>query len=190
MWEPWNHKKGWVVRNTCLLTGAEEDSWEYLDCKIKPVNIKENQPWIFIGRTDDEVETPIFWLPDAKNWLIGKDLDARKNWKQEEMGMPEDEMVGWHHQLDGHEFEQVLGVGRIDREALYATVQRVTKTRARLSDWTELNWTISDVEHIFILLAIYMSFLEKSLLRSSTHFLIEQKIFWYWATWVCVYFGD
>ena len=65
----------------------------------------ENQSWIFSGRTDAEAETPILWPPDAKNWLIGKDPDSGKDWRQEEKGTTEDEMVGWHHQLDGHEFE-------------------------------------------------------------------------------------
>ena len=83
-----------------------------LDCKeIQPVNLKGNQSWIFIGRTDTEAETPILWLPDVKNWLIGKDPDAGKDWRQEEKGMTEDEMVGWHHRLNGHEFEWTLGVG-------------------------------------------------------------------------------
>ena len=77
-----------------------------LDCKeIHPVNPKGNQSWIFIGRTDTEAETPILWPPDAKNQLIGKDPDAGKDWRWEEKGMTEDEMVGWHHQLDGYEFE-------------------------------------------------------------------------------------
>ena len=79
--------------------------------EIKPVNPKGNQSWIFIGRTDAEAETPILWPPDAKNWLIWKDPDAGKDWRQEEKGMTEDEMVRWHHWLDGHEFEQALGVG-------------------------------------------------------------------------------
>ena len=77
-----------------------------LDSKeIQPVHPKGNQSWIFIGRTDTEAETPILWPPDAKNWLIGKDPDAGKDWRQEEKGMTEDEMVGWHHWLSGHEFE-------------------------------------------------------------------------------------
>ena len=77
-----------------------------LDCKeIQPVNPKGNQSWIFTGRTDAEAEAPIFWPPDAKSWLIGKDLDAGKDWRQEEKGMTEDERVGWHHWRDGHEFE-------------------------------------------------------------------------------------
>ena len=76
-----------------------------LDCKeIKPVNPKGNQSWIFIGRTEAEVQAPILWPPDAKNWLIGKDPDAGKDWKQEDKGMTEDKLVEWHHWLDGHEF--------------------------------------------------------------------------------------
>ena len=76
---------------------------------IKPVNPKGNQPWIFIGRTDAEAEAPILWPPDANNWFIGKDPDAGKDWRQEEKGTTEDEMIGWHHQLNGHEFEKALG---------------------------------------------------------------------------------
>ena len=76
---------------------------------IKPVNPKGNQLWIFTGRTDAESEAPILWPPDAKNWLFGKDPDAGKDWRQEEEGATEDELVGWHHWLNGHEFEQTLG---------------------------------------------------------------------------------
>ena len=81
----------------------------------KQVNIKGNQSWIFIGRTDAEGEAPILWPPDVKSWLIRKDPDAGKGWRQEEKGMTEDEMVGWNHQLDGHEFEQALGDGEGQR---------------------------------------------------------------------------
>ena len=82
-----------------------------LDCKeVQPVYLKENQSWIFIGRTDAEAETPILWPPYAKNQLIGKDPDTGKDWRQEEKGTTEDETVGWHHQLNGHEFKQALGV--------------------------------------------------------------------------------
>ena len=83
-----------------------------LDCKeIQPVHPKGDQSWVFMGRTDAEAETPILWPPYAKSSLIGKDSDAEKDGTWEEKGMTEDEMVGWHHRLDGHEFEQVLGVG-------------------------------------------------------------------------------
>ena len=88
-----------------------------LDCKeIQPVHPTGNESWFFIGRTDAEAETPILWPPDAKNWLLGKDPDAGKDWRQEEKRTREDEMVGWRHRLDGHEFEQAMGVV-MDREA-------------------------------------------------------------------------
>ena len=83
-----------------------------LDYKeINSVNLKGNQSWIFIGRTDAEGETPILWAPDEKNWFIGKDPDAGKDWRHEEKGTTEDKMVGWHHWLNGHEFEQAQEVG-------------------------------------------------------------------------------
>ena len=86
--------------------GVGEDFWESLDCKeIQPVHPKGDQSWVFIGRTDVEAETPILWPPDVKSWFIWKDPDAGKDWGQEEKGMIEDEMIGWHHRLKGHEFE-------------------------------------------------------------------------------------
>ena len=91
---------------------AEELMLLNLDCKdIKQVNPKRNQSWISIGRIDAEAEAPILWLPDAKNWLAGKDPDAGKDWRQQEKQTTEDEMVGWHHWLNGYEFEKALGVG-------------------------------------------------------------------------------
>ena len=108
-----------------------------LDCKIKPVNPKGNQPWIFIARSDADAEAPILWPNDVKNWLTGKDLDARKDWRQEEKGATEDEMVRWHHWLYGHEFEQALGVGD-GQGSLACCSPRGHKG----SDTTErLNWT-------------------------------------------------
>ena len=108
-----------------------------LDCKeIKPVNPKGNQSWIFIGRTDAEAETPILWPPDEKNWLIGKEPDAGKDWRQEEKGTAEDEMVGLHHWLDGRGFEQAAMV--LDREGSVLQVCGVTKSLTQLSNWTEL----------------------------------------------------
>ena len=107
MWEL-DYKESWVLKNWCFWTVALEKTLESpLDCKeIKPINPKGYQSWIFIGRTDAEAETPVLWPPDAKNWLTGKDPVAGKDWRQEEKGMTDDEMVGWHHWLDGHEFEQ------------------------------------------------------------------------------------
>ena len=111
MWE-FDYKESWMPKNWCFWTMELEKTLESpLDSKeIQPVHPKGNQSWIFIGRTDAEAETPILWLPDAKNWLLGKDLEARKDWRQEK-GTTEEEMVGWHHQLNGHEFEQAPGVG-------------------------------------------------------------------------------
>ena len=104
MWEL-GHKESWAPKNWCFLTVVLEKTLESpLDCKeIKPVHPKGNQSWIFTGRTNDEA--PILWPPDEKSWLIGKDPDAGKDWGQEEKQMIEDEIVGWHHWLDGHEFE-------------------------------------------------------------------------------------
>ena len=138
MWEL-AHKVGWVPKNRCFWTVVLEKTLESpLDRKeIQPVQPKGNQSWIFFGRTDAEADTPILWPPYAKNWLIGKDPDAGKDWKQEEKGTTEDEMVGWHHQLDGHEFEQLRELVT-DREAWQAAVHGVAKSQTRQSDWTEL----------------------------------------------------
>ena len=104
MWEL-DYKESWVLKNWCFWTwGVGEDSWGSLK-EIQPVHPKGNQSWLFIGRTDVEAETPILWLPDVKNWLLGKDSDAGKDWRWEQKGTTEDEMVGWHHWLNGREFE-------------------------------------------------------------------------------------
>ena len=118
-----------------------ESSYQRWLCKIKSVNPKGNQSWIFIGRTDAEAETLILWPPDAKNWLIGKDPDAGRDWRQEEKGTTEDEKVGWHHLLDGHEFEQVPGAGD-GQGGLVCCSPWVRK----VSDRTEqLNWPEPEV---------------------------------------------
>ena len=110
IWEL-DHKEGWALKNWCFRIMVLEKSLESsLDCKeIKPVNPKGSQPWIFIERTDAEAKAPIFWPLDAKDWLIGKDPDAGKDWRQEEKGTTENEMVGWHHWLNGHDFKHTLG---------------------------------------------------------------------------------
>ena len=112
MWEL-DYKEKWVLKNWCFWTVVLEKTLESpLGGKeIQPVHPKGNQSWIFIWRTDAEAEATILWPPDAKNWLIGKDPDAGKDWGQEEKATTEDEMVEWHHRLDGHEFEQAPGVG-------------------------------------------------------------------------------
>ena len=106
MWEL-DYKESRAPKNWCFSTVVLEKTLKSpLDCKeTQLVHPKENQSWIFIGRTDADAEAPILWLPDAKNWLIGKHPDAGKDWRWEEKGTTEDEMVGWHHRLDGHEFQ-------------------------------------------------------------------------------------
>ena len=106
MWEL-DYKENLVAKNWCFWTVVLEKTLESpLDCReIQLVHPKGNQSWTYIGRIDAEAETPVLWPPDVKNWLIGKDPDAGKDWSQEEKGMTEDEMVGWHHWLNGHEFE-------------------------------------------------------------------------------------
>ena len=108
MWEL-NHKEGWALKNWYFWTLVLEKTLESpLDCReIQSVHPKVNQSWIFTVRID--AEAPILWPPDVKNWLLGKDPDAGKDWRREEKGVTEDEMVGWHHRLNGHEFEQTLG---------------------------------------------------------------------------------
>ena len=133
-----------------LNCGVREDSW------IQEVHPKGNQSWIFIGKTDAKAETPILWPPDAKNWLTGKDPDAGKDWRQEEKGMTEDEMVGWHHRLGGHEFEQAPGVG--DGQGSLACCSPWGRKE---SDTTErLNWTDANlgVNHAMKFTALWVFF--------------------------------
>ena len=143
MWEL-DCKECWVLKNWCFWTVVLEKTLESpLDCKeIWPVHSKGNQSWIFIGKTDAEAETPLLWPPDAKNWLIGKDPDAGKDWKWEEKGMTKDEMVGWHHQWDGHEFDLALGVGDGQGSLVCCSpwVCRVRDNWVTEKNWTELGW--------------------------------------------------
>ena len=113
MWEL-DHKEGWAPKNLCFWTVLLKKTLESpFYCKeIKSVNNKGNQPWIFTGRIDAKAEAPILWLPAAKSRLTGKDPHAGKDWGQKEKGETEDEMVGWHHKLNGHKFEQTLGDGK------------------------------------------------------------------------------
>ena len=139
MWEL-DHKEGWAPKNGCFWTVVLEKTLESpLDNKeIKPVNPKGNQSWIFIGRTDAEAEASTLWPPDVKNWLIGKDPDVGKDWRQEEKGTTEDEMVGWHHWLDGHEFEQAPRDG-VGQRNLACCSPWGRKESEPLNDWTTIH---------------------------------------------------
>ena len=150
MWEL-DHKKGWAL-GWCFWTVVLEKSLEStLDCKeIKLVNPKGNQPWIFIGKTDAKAEVPVLWLPDAKNWLISKDPDAGKDWRQQK-GTTEDETVGWHHQVNGHEFEQTPG-DTGGQGSLVCCITWYCKASTRLSYWTTpsmgFSWLFIYIFHI------------------------------------------
>ena len=137
LWEL-DSKESWVPNNWCFWTVVWEKTLESpLDCKeIQPVHPKRDQSWVFIGRTNAEAETPILWPPHAKSWLIGKDSDAGRDWGQEEKGMTEDEMAGWHRWLDGLESQWTPGVGDGQGGLRFMGLQRVEH------DWmTERNWT-------------------------------------------------
>ena len=136
MWEL-DCKESWVPKNWCFWTVVLEKTPESpMDCKeIQPVHPKGNQSWLFIGRIDAEAEAeaPILWPPDVKNWLVGKDLDAEKDWKQEEKRVTEDEMVGWHHQLNDISWHKLQEIVK-NREAWRAWVRGITNSWTQLSD--------------------------------------------------------
>ena len=138
MWEL-DYKESWALKNWCFWNAVLEKTLESpLDCKeIQPVHPKGDQSWVFIGRTDAEDETPILWPPDAKSWLIGKDPDAGKGWRQEEQGTAEDQMVGWHHWLNGHGFGWTPGVG--DGERGLVCCDPWGRKESDTTEW--LNWT-------------------------------------------------
>ena len=168
MWEL-DYKEGWALKNWCFWTVVLEKTLESpLDCKeIQPVHPKGNQSWIFIGRTD--AEAPILWPPDVKNWLIGKDAGAGKDWRQEEKGMTEDEMVGWCHWLNGHESEQAPGVGEGQGSLVCCDPQghKESDTTERLNNTTTARKASGSGS--FSLLAIWT-------LTSSSH----SKLFYGW----------
>ena len=160
----------------CFWTVVLEKTLETpLDSKeIKPVNSKENQPWIFIGRTEAEAETPILWPPDVKSQLIGKDPDPGKDWRQEEKGMREDEMVGWHHQFNGQEFEQVLGVGDGQGSLVWCNPWALKE-----SDTTEqLNWLTSLQNRYY-----YLFYFKNEETKLQIKYLIPCHIDCKWRNW-------
>ena len=145
MWEL-VYKESWALKNRCFWTVVLEKTLEsLLDCKeIQPVHPKGNQSWTFIGRTDVESETPILGPPDVNNRLIGKDPDAGKDWRWEEKGTTEDEMIGWHHWLNGHEFKQAPGFGYGQ-----GSLACCSPWGCKESDTTDrLNWT--ELKNIFL----------------------------------------
>ena len=141
MWEL-DCEDSWVPKNWCFWTVVlEKTLLNPLDCKeIQQVHFKWNLSWVFFGRTDAKAETPIFWPPHVKSWLIAKDSDAERDWGQEEKGTTEDEMAGWHHWLNGHEFGWTPGDGDGQR-GLACCSHGVAMSRRRPSDRTELNQT-------------------------------------------------
>ena len=150
MWEL-DYKGSWAPKNWCFWTVVLKKTLESpMDFKeIQPVHPKADQSWVLIGMTDIEAETPILWPPDAKSWLIGKDPDAGKDWGQEEKGMTEDEMVGWHHRLNGHGFGWTPGAG--DEQGGLACCSswghKESDTTEQLN-WTELNVIVKSREKL------------------------------------------
>ena len=141
-------EESWAPKNWCFWTVVLEKTLESpLDCKeIQPVHPKGDQTWVFFGRNDAKAETPVLWPPHAKSWLIGKDSDAGRDWGQEEEAT-EDETVGWHHRLDGHEFEWTPGVG--DGQGGLACCNSWGHRVGH--DWaTELNWTENNQDYIVL----------------------------------------
>jgi len=136
MWKL-DYKESWVLKNWCFWTLVLEKSLEsHLDCKeIQLVHPKGNQFWLFIGRTDAESETPVLWPPDVKNWLIWKDPDSGKDWRQEEKGSTEDEVVRWHHRLNAHEFESTPAVG--DGQGGLACCSPWRRKELDMTEWSQ-----------------------------------------------------
>ena len=179
MWEL-DHKEGWVPKNWCFRNVVLEKTLESpLDYKeIKPSQSKRNQSWIFIGRTDVEAEAPILWPPDVKKWLVGKDPDAGKDREQEVEGMTEDKMVGWHHWLSGHEFEQTQG-GTEEQGSLMCCspwcCKESSMTLWRTISTTTIQPIIWGVEEVWI------NWYRKAALGHGRK---EQIWVWKWPSWI------
>ena len=154
MWEL-DHKEDWAPKNCCFWTVVLEKTLESpLHCKkIQTVHPKGYQSWMFIGSTDVEVESQLLWPPDAKNWLIGKDPDVGKDWRQNEKGTPEDEMVGWHHWLNGLEFELALEVG--DGQGGLACCSPRGHKELDMTEW--LNWLMYRIfANVYMYVCMYV----------------------------------
>ena len=186
MWEL-DYKESWVPKNWCFWTMVLEKTLESpLNCKeIQPVHPKWDQSWMFIGRTDAEAETPILWPPDAKNWLTGKDPDVGKDWSQREKGTTEVEMAGWHHQLDGFEFEQALGIG--DGQESLACCSPWGRKESDMTEqlnstfvsrWDRQNCASSN----FFINSIFASKVEKIILLCQIGDILEERHSEFWTT--------
>ena len=165
----------WVPKNCCFWTVVLEKTLENpMDCKeIQPVHPKEDQSWVFIGKTDAKAEAPILWPPDVKSWLIGKDADIGRDWGQEEKGTTEDEMAGWHHQLDAHEFEWTPGVGDGQGDLVCCHLWDHKE-----SDMTErLNWIDTYWESYILHMHVYYCMWEAIwMLTGNRHMYVESDI--------------
>ena len=185
MWEL-DYKESWVPKNRCFWTVVLEKTLESpLDCKeIQPVNPKGNPSSIVCGGTDAEAETPILWPPDAKSWLIGKDPDAGKDWRREEKGATEDEMVGWHHQLIGHVFEQAPGdEGQGSLVSCSPCCHKELDTTEWLnnnSSWVQQPWTLSIALQIWIALGLLLlCHGNPHIIRKFSDFLPVYLLYWF-----------
>ena len=174
MWEL-DYKESWVPKNWCFWILVLEKTLESpLDCKeIQSAHPKGNQLWIFIGRTDAETEAPIVQPPDVKNGLIGKEADAEKDWRWEEKGTTEDEMVGWHHWLDGHESEQAPGVCGGQGSLVCCKSKGSQRVRHNWVSWTD--WPLKMTSQLFMFPYGHMSCPSKTEgdLERSTHFTLK-----------------
>ena len=183
MWEL-DYKESWVQKNWCFWTVVLEKTLESpLDCKAIPPVHPKDQSWIFIGRTDVEAATPILWPPDAKNWLIWKDLDVGKDWGQEEKGTTEDEMVGWHQRLNGHGFGWTLGVG--DGQGGLVCCGSWGCKESDMTEW--LNWTelaSSSVLLIYVSIFIIVGLKSGSLIPPALFFYLKITL----AIWGLLWF--
>ena len=179
MWEL-DYEESWALKNWCFWTVVLEKTLESpLDCKeIQPVHPKGNQSWTFIGRTDAKAEAPILWPPDVKNWLIGKDPDAGKDWKQEEKGTIKDEMIGWHHWFDGHEFEKALSIG--DGQGSLACCSPWGHKESDTNDWTKLNNKTNEppiLNHLHSWKALQLLLLKEDLRNLAFRFLFLKVLY-------------
>ena len=157
----------------CILATLESP----LNCKeIQPVHSKGDWSWAFIGRTDAKAETPILWPPHAKSWLIGKDSDAGRDWRQEEKGMTEDEMAGWHHWLDGHEFEWTLEVG--EGQGGLASLDSWGCKESDMTEW--LNWTEDNG-----MFEVYVFFFFSETQSEEKKGVVAQS-WWFYIIWMAI----